>query len=93
MENAAIRIFDEVKKILVELPEKRAVVFAGKGNNGGDAFAVARHLHNNDVITEIYVTCSKSEITGDAGINLKVVENMGIVPIELNENIISELSE
>ncbi len=93
MENAAIRIFDEVKKILVELPKKRTVVFAGKGNNGGDAFAVARHLHNNDVITEIYITCSKSEITGDSGINLKVIENMGIVPKELSENILNELSD
>ena len=46
MENAAIRAFDEMLKKYKRLKKKKIVIVAGKGNNGGDGFALARHLFN-----------------------------------------------
>lgn len=49
MENAALAVVREIKIILLKDEKKslrglRAVILAGKGNNGGDGLAVARHL-------------------------------------------------
>ncbi|NMX21397.1 bifunctional ADP-dependent NAD(P)H-hydrate dehydratase/NAD(P)H-hydrate epimerase, partial [ANME-1 cluster archaeon GoMg4] len=50
MENAGANIATEIKKRF-ESKEKavKVTIVAGKGNNGGDAFAAARHLHGFDV--------------------------------------------
>jgi len=50
MENAAVRVTDEILKDYGSLVNKNIVLLAGKGNNGGDAFAIARHLCNKGQI-------------------------------------------
>ena len=46
MENAGRRTAELTwAKSLVALSETQAVVLCGKGNNGGDGFVIARHLH------------------------------------------------
>ena len=53
MENAAIAC---VKKLnTYDLKNKRIAIFCGKGNNGGDGFAIARHLINQGVETEVFL--------------------------------------
>ncbi|MBK5189901.1 MAG: NAD(P)H-hydrate dehydratase [Methanosarcinales archaeon] len=54
MENAGANIATEIKKRFAEREESKekavkVTIVAGKGNNGGDAFAAARHLHGFDV--------------------------------------------
>ena len=45
MENAARSVADWVEENkLINVPEARVVVCCGKGNNGGDGFAIARVL-------------------------------------------------
>jgi len=44
MENAAIRVVDEMERRWAPLAGKRITVVCGKGNNGGDGLAIARHL-------------------------------------------------
>ena len=46
MENAGLRIFQNLKDIYPDLRLKKIIIFAGSGNNGGDGFVVARHLFN-----------------------------------------------
>lgn len=86
MENAAIGVVQEVLKLLGTTAGKKAVIFAGKGNNGGDAFAVARRLYNLGVEVSVYIAAHKGEISGDAAINLKIIENMGIEASEVLES-------
>ena len=44
MENASREALNILKDKFDSLKGKSALVFAGSGNNGGDAFALARHL-------------------------------------------------
>jgi len=56
---------------------------AGKGNNGGDAFAIARHLCNKGANTVVFILAAKKDISGDARINLDILENMGVETVEV----------
>ena len=60
MENAAMACVEELKNDFANLSEKSVAVFCGKGNNGGDGFAIARHLYNMgiDVAERYYDTAS-----------------------------------
>ena len=73
MENAAISCVNEILK----RKPKSAAVFCGRGNNGGDGFAIARHLHNNGIKTTVFLVCG-DEFKGDALINFNIIERMDI---------------
>lgn len=44
MENAALRVVEEMAGRWPPLSDRRVAVICGKGNNGGDGLAIARHL-------------------------------------------------
>ena len=48
----------------------RAVIFAGKGNNGGDGYVIARLLGERGWRVAVYVLAERGEIGGDAAANL-----------------------
>lgn len=74
MENAAKNAAAEVLKLS---PESVAV-FAGKGNNGGDGLAIARHLVTNGVDVKVYFVGDKNRATTDCKKNLEILENYDI---------------
>lgn len=45
MEGAAHRVVEQLHEHYAPLAHQRIVIFAGKGNNGGDGLAIARLLH------------------------------------------------
>lgn len=50
---------------------RRALICAGRGNNGGDGFVMARLLRRRDVRTEVVLLGRAAEVTGDALRNLE----------------------
>lgn len=83
MENAGLSVVSEVEKLLGPMENKKVIIFAGKGNNGGDAFVVARHLFNKGAKITVYITSERQTIKGDAIVNLNIIEKMDIGIIEL----------
>lgn len=77
MENAAISCVNELKNDFADLKNMRIAVFCGKGNNGGDGFALARHLYSMGVTVSVYLVCG-NEFKGDAKINFDIIKKMNI---------------
>lgn len=50
---------------------KRVVVVAGRGNNGGDGFVMARLLKRQGIACEVILAAKKREVRGDARRNLQ----------------------
>src|SRR3990167_4505035 len=57
--------------------DKRVSIFAGKGNNGGDGFVVARHLFNKGFNVRVYLLAKPQNVKGDAKVNLNIWEKTG----------------
>ncbi|RCX12373.1 NAD(P)H-hydrate epimerase [Anaerobacterium chartisolvens] len=83
MENAALAVVREASKLIGGLGRKKILVVAGKGNNGGDAFAAARHMYNCGASVSVYLVADSRGITGDAAANMNILRNMGVEIIEL----------
>ncbi|MFO8058087.1 MAG: NAD(P)H-hydrate dehydratase [bacterium] len=79
MENAGRGAFDFITD---EFNPRKVAVFAGKGNNGGDGYVIARHLLNSGINVLTFVLASKKDIKGDAKTNLDALENMGASVVE-----------
>lgn len=54
----------------------RVTICCGKGNNGGDGFVIARHLENAGVNLKVLLCVPPSALTGDARVNLNVLEKV-----------------
>lgn len=81
MENAGGNAANIIGQNYGHLPEKRVAIFCGPGNNGGDGFVIARHLHNAAWQVRIVLAADEDKLTGDALINFRIVRRMPI-PIE-----------
>ena len=83
MENAAIAVVDA---IFEHYPTAdRIAIFCGLGANGGDGFAIARHLENRGVVPLLFIAGDRSLIGGDARTNLTVCERLGIPIYEMRD--------
>jgi NAD(P)H-hydrate epimerase len=56
----------------------RALIFSGKGNNGGDGFVIARHLQIRGWEVQVVVLAEADKIQGTAADNLNVLQQSGI---------------
>ncbi len=76
MENAGRAVADEVLAHLG--PDGSVVVVCGSGNNGGDGFVLARHLHGLGVPVRAVLLGEQREVRGDAGRHLKLALAAGV---------------
>lgn len=67
--------------------EQRLMFFAGPGNNGGDAFAMARQMADFDYVCEVYLLSFGKELKGAPAINWERLEKQGKVKLYLLKTI------
>lgn len=81
MENAGRGAADIIKRELKAMPggsaNRSVSIIAGKGNNGGDGFAAARHLKNSGIRASVFLLSGIGDIKGDAGENAASWLKMG----------------
>ncbi len=83
MENAARGTVGAMFRHFPGLLKMKVGILAGRGNNGGDAFAVARYLLNRGISCHVYLLAAREEVRGDAAANLEVLIRMGGVVSEI----------
>jgi hydroxyethylthiazole kinase-like uncharacterized protein yjeF len=83
MENAARGTLGAMFRHFPDLLKKRVGILAGRGNNGGDAFAVARYLLNRGIACQVYLLAAREEVRGDAAANLEILTRMGGTLVEI----------
>ncbi|MDR3540650.1 MAG: NAD(P)H-hydrate dehydratase [Desulfosporosinus sp.] len=79
MENAAWAVVEEIRRHLhkageVSVNGRKAVILVGKGNNGGDGLAVARHLVFQGMDVTVFLFAGLTELKGDAALNLRLFQ-------------------
>jgi NAD(P)H-hydrate epimerase len=71
MENAGRQVCLEA--IASHVRGMKIAIFCGKGNNGGDGFVAARHMLAQGMMPDIYLACSKSDVSNEARTNLNIL--------------------
>jgi NAD(P)H-hydrate epimerase len=84
MENAGRNTAESVIEKCDEFAIDSVIVFAGKGNNGGDGFVIARYLDKNDIDVVVYLAADENDIKGDAKTNLLICQKSNIPVIPIN---------
>lgn len=77
MENAGRRIADVARDMIQDLADPHVLILAGRGNNGGDGFVVARHLAIAGIRAEVALLAACDQVQGDAKTNLEILNRMG----------------
>jgi hydroxyethylthiazole kinase-like uncharacterized protein yjeF len=83
MENAGRQVAAAIEALFPNLGTRRVAVLAGRGNNGGDGFVIARTLLERVVEVPVFVIGSLSEVRGDARHNLEVLGRLGASVVEI----------
>ncbi len=77
MENAGRQIADVARDMIKDVADPTVLILAGRGNNGGDGFVVARHLAMDGVRADVVLLASREQVRGEAATNLEILEKMG----------------
>jgi NAD(P)H-hydrate epimerase len=78
MENAASGFVRALNLEYGNTAGKKICVLCGKGNNGGDGYAVARLLHFGGAKVSVISVFDTSLLSGDAKTNAVATKNMGV---------------
>lgn len=86
MENASRSIYSIFQSTFPELTnENEIAILCGKGNNGGDGFALARHFINDGYPVRVVLVGRPTELSGDAKTNYDILKKLAhkVGPLEL----------
>ena len=89
MENAGRAVAEEAVK---NIKNKNApvAVLCGKGNNGGDGFAAARHFLSGGINVKVFLAGKISDVANEAGVNLGILRQLKQKIVEVNvSNLVS----
>ncbi len=82
MENAGRTTYQILRREFPDLAGEVAVV-AGRGNNGGDGFVVARYLANDGIPVVVLLLGQRHDVKGDARVNLDILAQQGVQVVEV----------
>ena len=82
MENASRGVAEVIYR---EVKGSSVLVVCGRGNNGGDGLAAARHLYNLGYQVEVVLTASPEKLKGDARKNYETLSKLP-VPVHVIES-------
>jgi len=83
MENAGRGATRFLLEQFPDLANLKVGVIAGRGNNGGDGFVMARCLKQKGIQVRVYLLAAKQEVRGDAAANLNFLKPLGIPLVEI----------
>jgi NAD(P)H-hydrate epimerase len=82
MENVARSALISLRQLLDGiLTDRRVTVLSGKGNNGGDGLAIARHTVNAWAVVQVFLAEGHEYLSKASQVQLQILEQMK-VPIE-----------
>ena len=82
MENAGRSISDIISREYVPC---KVLIFAGKGNNGGDGLVVARHLANHGYSVQVIFLEDPARLKADPLLNFTIISKMNIPWVLLDD--------
>ncbi len=77
MERAGQGVMRAIQARYGSLAGLRCAVVAGRGNNGGDGYVVARRLRGHGADVSVFTTALPAELSGDAHLNYARYEALG----------------
>lgn len=78
MENAAAAVMTEMEAFFQGLARARVAIICGKGNNGGDGFALARRLRIRGVPVRVALLAPFNSIANEAKVHLSILRKMDV---------------
>ncbi len=75
MENAGRGVAQILSR---EFMARKVLIVAGKGNNGGDGFVVARHLANQNYLVQVVLLEDPQNLKPDPLVNYTILQKMNI---------------
>ncbi len=86
MENAAIGAADIAKGMLAARSEQgqpatKVAIVCGGGNNGGDGYALARHLYAAGLSVGVFAAVNPEDLKGEAQINAIATSRCGVAVV------------
>jgi ADP-dependent NAD(P)H-hydrate dehydratase / NAD(P)H-hydrate epimerase len=76
MENAGLNSANFICDLFKKENSDKIIILAGKGNNAGDGFVIARHLASKNIESTVVLLYPDDELKGDALINYEVIKNI-----------------
>lgn len=84
MENASREIFQKIKERIEHLDSPTIGFICGKGNNGGDGFAAARHFTNAGYKVVVVYLGTENKMSEDCKFNFRVLKKLSITDNKIN---------
>ena len=76
MENAGRGAVDFLLKKFKNIKAKKIAVIAGRGNNGGDGFVIARYLMEKGMVVNTFLLSPQKKVEGDAKANMDLLQKL-----------------
>ena len=76
--NASAAILEQLRELAVPPELARVAILCGGGNNGGDGYVIARHLHNSGCTVTLYAASDPEKLSGDAALNFAIIKKMNL---------------